>query len=68
MEPEAVASGLVAGDDRGVLGESEPRLGGPDLGQEASRSRAAMVRSRGFCPRPMVKASFQVFQPSSREK
>ncbi len=34
MEPEAVASGFVAGDDLGVRGEPEPRLGGEDLGQE----------------------------------
>src|SRR5262249_11751730 len=29
-----VASGLVAGDDRGVCGEAEPLLGGLDLAQE----------------------------------
>ena len=34
MEPEAVAAGLVAGGDRGVLGEAEPLLGGRDLGHE----------------------------------
>jgi len=34
MKPEAVAPGLVAGDDRGVFGQSESLLGGLDLGQE----------------------------------
>src|SRR5262249_7144435 len=31
MEPEAVAAGLVAGDDGGLRGESEPVLGPSDL-------------------------------------
>ena len=35
MEPEAVAAGLVARGDRGVLGEAEPLLGGLDLGQQS---------------------------------
>jgi hypothetical protein len=34
MEPEAVPDGLVAGRDRGILGQAESLLGGRDLGQE----------------------------------
>src|SRR5262249_38397589 len=34
MEPEAVAAGLVAGDDRGIVGEAEAGLGLLDLGEE----------------------------------
>jgi hypothetical protein len=34
MEPEAVAAGLVAGGDGGVVGQPEARLGLLDLGQE----------------------------------
>ena len=34
IEPEAVASGFVTGDNLGVLGKPEACLGGLDLGQE----------------------------------
>ena len=68
IEPEAVASGFVTGDDLGIPGKPEACLGGLNLGQEQIKGAGAMVRSLGFCPAPIVKASFQVSQPSSREK
>src|SRR4051794_9839362 len=34
MDPEAIATGFVAGYDLGVVGEAEACLGGLDLGQE----------------------------------
>jgi len=37
-------------------------------GMRMSRLRAGMVRSLGFRPAPMVKASFQEFQPSSKAR
>ena len=69
MEPEAVAAGLVAGDDRG-----RPRAGRSAAWparisrSRASVSRAGMERSLGFWPAPTVKASFQVVQLSSRAR
>jgi hypothetical protein len=36
MEPEAVAAGLVAGDHRRVLGQSEAMLGAADLEQDGA--------------------------------
>jgi len=63
MEPEAIAAGLVAGDDRRFLGQAEPAPSGraARISQiRASVSRAGMERSLGFCPAPTVKASFQV--------
>ena len=34
MEPEAIAAGLVAGDDRRFLGQAEPAPSGPDLADQ----------------------------------
>src|SRR4051794_8365781 len=38
MQPEAVASGLVATDHRSILGQAEPLLGGLDLEDQAQRA------------------------------
>jgi hypothetical protein len=35
---------------------------------KAAKSPAAIVRSRGLCPNPMVNPSFQVLTPNSKAK
>src|SRR5262249_23275006 len=67
-EPEAVAPGFVAETTLASSGSPKRTLAARISPRSPSRSRAWMVRRRGFCPAPMGNASFQVFQPSSREK
>jgi hypothetical protein len=48
MEPEAVAAGRVSGEDRGVLGQAEARLGGLDLRQQGIRAAGRDRPEPGF--------------------
>jgi hypothetical protein len=48
MEPEAVASGFVAGADLGVIGETEPHLGGPHFGQERNNVASLDIPQTGL--------------------
>ena len=58
MEPEAVASGLVAGDDGRALRKFEPRLGASDLSQDRAVSRAGTDTIRARWPRAVLDASY----------
>ena len=60
VDPEAVAAGLVAGEEgpRVVQVEASARPRAISR-RRASRSPAGMERSLGFWPRPVEKASFQ---------
>jgi hypothetical protein len=52
MQPEAVATGLVATHDGGTLGEMKPILGRLDPRDEFRRERRRHVRDPGFLPKP----------------
>jgi hypothetical protein len=68
VEPEAVAAGLVAGDDGASSGRPKRALALAISARRTSVLRAGMVWRRAFRPWPVVKASFQAFQPSSRAR
>ena len=56
-EPEAIAAGLVAGDDGRLLGQPEPARALWILIKRVLTSRAGRERILGFWPAPMVKTS-----------
>jgi len=52
MQPEAVATCLVATDHRGILGQAESLLGGPDLKDQAQRAAGGDRLDPGLLAQP----------------
>ena len=68
MEPEAVAAGLVAGEDRGVVRQGEAAAGEVDLAVQGAEVAGGDGDAERRLAMAVVKASPQEVHPRSKAR